>query len=59
MCLYANGLQTTTVFTGGEDGLVRAWKPSGDEPQPKEDDEEEGVSTRPKKQKKKDRFKPY
>ncbi|RJE18691.1 WD repeat protein [Aspergillus sclerotialis] len=48
--------QSKSVFTGGEDGFVRAWKPVDEkegEPQ------SEGASTKSKKQKKKDRFKPY
>ena len=27
----SNTFQSQTVFTGGEDGLVRAWKPGGNE----------------------------
>ncbi|EYE99034.1 WD repeat protein [Aspergillus ruber CBS 135680] len=50
--------QTQTVFTGGEDGLVRAWKPTdGQEAQGS------GSSIKPsrpkEKAKTKDRFKPY
>ena len=51
-----NNEKLKSVFTCGEDGFVRAWKPvdeDGEEPQ------SEGASTKPKKQKKKDRFKPY
>lgn len=59
-CALADNLQAKTVFTSGEDGLIRAWKPSGEEIQSMEGtEEEEGVSLKPKRQKKKDRFKPY
>lgn len=63
-CLFYNFsdiFQSQTVFTGGEDGLVRAWKPSDNE-----DTQGSGSSTKtPKKEKGKEkgkgggRYKPY
>lgn len=47
-------LQSTSVFTCGEDGFVRAWKPC-DEQEP----QSAGASVKPRKQKKADRYKPY
>lgn len=50
-------LQNQTVFTGGEDGLVRAWKPAdGGDFRP-----QGGLAkaSRPKEKKQKERFKPY
>jgi hypothetical protein len=49
--------QSQSVFTGGEDGFVRAWKPA--------DGDDAGAHTgiakasRPKDKKQKERFKPY
>lgn len=49
--------QSQSVFTGGEDGFVRAWKPA--------DGDDAGAqaaaakASRPKDKKQKERFKPY
>lgn len=52
--------QSQTVFTGGEDGLVRAWKPADGE----DAQSSSAKSSRPRekgkeKGKTKERFKPY
>lgn len=51
-------LQTQTVFTGGEDGLVRAWK-STDSQEAQGSGSSIKVSRPKEKVKTKDRFKPY
>lgn len=48
--------KSKSVITCGEDGFVRAWKPVDEM---EEEPQSEGASTKSKKQKKKDRFKPY
>ncbi|KAF5857685.1 hypothetical protein ETB97_005442 [Aspergillus alliaceus] len=48
--------QSQSVFTCGEDGFVRAWKPESGEEQA---DESSSKTARPKKNKDKGRFKPY
>ncbi|KAJ5096734.1 hypothetical protein N7456_007455 [Penicillium angulare] len=47
--------KTQSVFTCGEDGYVRAWKPNGGENQAQTGFK----SSRPKERKQKDRFRPY
>ncbi|GAB1194792.1 hypothetical protein APSETT444_004042 [Aspergillus pseudonomiae] len=48
--------QSQSVFTCGEDGFVRAWKPDSGEAQ---GDDSSNKTARPKKNKDKGRFKPY
>ena len=48
--------KSKSVITCGEDGFVRAWKPVDEM---EEEPQSEGASRKSKKQKKKDRFKPY
>lgn len=49
-------LQSQLVFTCGEDGYVRVWKPEGDENETSQS--ASGSKARPK-EKKKDRYRPY
>ncbi|KAJ5819315.1 hypothetical protein N7474_004906 [Penicillium riverlandense] len=48
--------QSQSVFTCGEDGFVRVWKPADDDVQAPA---EAAKSARPKEKRQKDRFKPY
>lgn len=49
-------LQSQSVFTCGEDGFVRVWKPADDDVQAPV---ESAKGARPKEKRQKDRFKPY
>jgi hypothetical protein len=48
-------LQSQSVFTCGEDGFVRVWKPDGDDSQAQAG----STKTSRKEKKQKDRFRPY
>jgi hypothetical protein len=52
-------LQSQSVFTCGEDGFVRAWKPVEGGDEDVQNPAGSGKIPRPKEKKQKDRFKPY
>lgn len=52
-------LQSQSVFTCGEDGFVRAWKPVEGGDEDVQNPAGSGKISRPKEKKQKDRFKPY
>ncbi|KAI2791167.1 hypothetical protein POX_c04023 [Penicillium oxalicum] len=51
--------QSQAVFTGGEDGFVRAWRPVEEGNQSAQNPAAPAKVPRPKEKKQKDRFKPY